>query len=539
MQTGARTRIIGPEMLPGTDGANINGPACIAVPPWVEQPLGRYYLYFAHHAGTCIRLAWADTPRGPWTIHPGGVLPIAGLAHCRDHLASPDVVVDEASRTIRLFFHAVEPHGTRQLTYLATSADGLAFSAHPEPLAEFYLRVVPWRGRWLGMSKGGVLWLSDSGTGGFKRLPRPAFPMRDPEGNAPGDVRHVALSVEGDDLWILFSRIGDAPEHIRLGLVDLRRPPELWRVEREAPLLAPLEQWEGADLPIAPSRAGASPGVEHALRDPAVLRDGERAWLFYSAAGEQAIGVTPLPDLRKHHDRAAVPAGAESLAEALARLDGTNPRQRVFVMGCGRSGTWLLTALMASFADVAVVGRELPVESFALVESPCRTIVLKRAWHSHQRIAAIPPDIRILHIVRHPFDVLTSHNPMTGARFHVSPERWRAELGALRALIESDDPRLMVVRYEDLVSDTQAVLVRIAEAYGLVAKASSDEVMERANLPQEALAAMHGRRPVDSHSLGRFRNDPVALAHLRTILPELGETLDWVASRFGYDLALP
>ena len=41
-----------PIIHPGMDdriGANINGPSVICVPDWVEAPLGRYYLYFAHH----------------------------------------------------------------------------------------------------------------------------------------------------------------------------------------------------------------------------------------------------------------------------------------------------------------------------------------------------------------------------------------------------------------------------------------------------------------------------------------------------------
>ena len=37
--------------LPGKDGKNINGAHVIRVPSWIEHPLGRYYLYFAHHSG--------------------------------------------------------------------------------------------------------------------------------------------------------------------------------------------------------------------------------------------------------------------------------------------------------------------------------------------------------------------------------------------------------------------------------------------------------------------------------------------------------
>ena len=47
---------------------NINGPSMIRVPSWIEQPLGKYYLYFSHHKGEFIRMAYADMPEGPWTV---------------------------------------------------------------------------------------------------------------------------------------------------------------------------------------------------------------------------------------------------------------------------------------------------------------------------------------------------------------------------------------------------------------------------------------------------------------------------------------
>ena len=50
--------IIRPDMP--TVGNDINGPSLIMAPRWLEKPLGRYYLYFAGHRGTYIRLAYAD-----------------------------------------------------------------------------------------------------------------------------------------------------------------------------------------------------------------------------------------------------------------------------------------------------------------------------------------------------------------------------------------------------------------------------------------------------------------------------------------------
>jgi hypothetical protein len=42
-----------------TIGDNSNGPSVIKVPDWVPNKLGAFYMYFAHHRGMYIRLAYA------------------------------------------------------------------------------------------------------------------------------------------------------------------------------------------------------------------------------------------------------------------------------------------------------------------------------------------------------------------------------------------------------------------------------------------------------------------------------------------------
>src|SRR3954462_14247124 len=101
-----------PIIIPAMDrrmGHNINGSSLIRVPDWVSNPLGRYYLYFAHHQGQYIRLAYADELAGRWTVHAVGVLdlsesrfpctPEPGYPH---HIASPDVHVIRHSQEIRM-----------------------------------------------------------------------------------------------------------------------------------------------------------------------------------------------------------------------------------------------------------------------------------------------------------------------------------------------------------------------------------------------------------------------------------------------------
>src|ERR1051325_6188080 len=86
-----------PIITPATDpsiGTNINGPSLIRVPKWVKNPLGKYYLYFADHNGKYIRLAYSDKLEGPWKVYKPGTLQL-GESHFTDHIASPEVIVDE------------------------------------------------------------------------------------------------------------------------------------------------------------------------------------------------------------------------------------------------------------------------------------------------------------------------------------------------------------------------------------------------------------------------------------------------------------
>ena len=100
--------IIRPQMpgLEGDLGANINGPSLIRVPDWVEQPLAHYYLYFAHHGGSYIRLAYADDLFGPYTLYEPGTLQLAETPFT-GHIASPDVHIDDVNRELVMVYHGV------------------------------------------------------------------------------------------------------------------------------------------------------------------------------------------------------------------------------------------------------------------------------------------------------------------------------------------------------------------------------------------------------------------------------------------------
>ena len=83
--------IITPDLSPRI-GTNIQGPSLIRVPQWIPDPLGTYYLYFADHKGSYIRLAYADALAGPWTIHEPGALHLEDSHFSTEPARVPDDV---------------------------------------------------------------------------------------------------------------------------------------------------------------------------------------------------------------------------------------------------------------------------------------------------------------------------------------------------------------------------------------------------------------------------------------------------------------
>jgi hypothetical protein len=317
---------------------NINGPSLIRAPEWVSNPLGKYYLYFAHHKGEYIRLAYADALSGPWkTYEPGalelseshfpakpprpasalaaavgvwkrnppeaaGALTRVGLAarlavaerksagsygssEDRPHIASPEVIVDEQNREIRMYYHGMLPD-TVQMTRAAISQDGIHFQARPELLTSPYLRVFKYRDIYYGVGMPGILYRSADGISKFEARSRLLFGVK---------MRHVALMLRDAMLWMFFSLVGDAPERILCATMDISAEDwRQWRPSAPVEVLRPEHSWEGAELPVEPSIRGEITGPANQLRDPAIFEDEGEIYLLYSCAGEQAIAIAEL-----------------------------------------------------------------------------------------------------------------------------------------------------------------------------------------------------------------------------------------------------
>jgi hypothetical protein len=303
-----------------TLGDNINGPSIIRVPPWIEKPLGRYYMYFAHHMGAFIRLAYADAIEGPWKIYEPGVLPVSETAFFRPqpdpvenlenfytHVASPEIHIDEANRRLVMWFHGwwtdgtmwpvgepaarawARQHGYAQFTQSADSSDGTLFTVHPAITKASYLRVFQRDGYFYSMSRLGLLLRSRDPFASFEVG---ANPFRG--GPYANRVRHVALLPRDRTLYVFFTGIGDAPERVMMSTIDLSLDWKDWKASPPIELLRPQAPYECPTLPNVPSEAGDIKGPAQQLRDPGIFEENGRSYLFYSICGEQGLAVATL-----------------------------------------------------------------------------------------------------------------------------------------------------------------------------------------------------------------------------------------------------
>lgn len=288
-----------PIIVPNMDsrmGTNINGPSLIKVPEWVKSALGTYHLYFAHHKGDYIRLAYADRLEGPWKTYEDGTLQLGGSVF-RHHIASPDVHVDDERREIRMYYHGVATQSQRQahsrtkdgaaygqLSACAVSGDGLAFEPAGDIVGSSYPRAFRWGGFWYVLTMPGHLQRSRDGLTRFETGPT----LFD------GAFRHAAVKVDGDILSIYYSRAGDCPERILLSTVVLTDDWLTWQATSPLTVLEPTLEHEGADLAVAPSKRGWAPERVRQLRDPAIYREDDATYLLYSVAGESGIAIARL-----------------------------------------------------------------------------------------------------------------------------------------------------------------------------------------------------------------------------------------------------
>jgi len=200
------------------------------------------------------------------------------------HIASPDVIVVEELKEIRMYYHGLEKFAA-QLTRVAVSKDGLNFTAQEEVVvSKSYLRVFPYQGQYYAMAMPGIWYRSKDGLTGFEEVTR-LFNR---------NMRHSALMMLGNHLLVFWTQVGDAPEHIKLSVIEMSDDFNAWKESEAIEVMRPEHDWEGADMPVEKSFRSSINAMVNQLRDPAIFQENDRTYLLYVTAGEAGIGIAEI-----------------------------------------------------------------------------------------------------------------------------------------------------------------------------------------------------------------------------------------------------
>lgn len=222
-------------------------------------------------------------------------------------------------------------------------------------------------------------------------------------------------------------------------------------------------------------------------------------------------------------------------------LFGLTPlKKHILICGYGRSGSTMLLAMMEyALPKAKGFGREIRAWRAATY-----------AWRNHEVvISKLPGDIFCLHrlrnfyknrkaelkvimLVRDPRDQLTSRHVATGPNAYFQDiKTWRILHGYYR--MYKNDPDVLVVRYEDMVGDTEGVQRRIEAFTGEKGERPFAEFYKQASKPGFETTPMNGVRPVDKKTVSRWSADEHR-ARLEKVLQEVPD-LPEILIELGYE----
>jgi hypothetical protein len=297
-----RLPLFNQENTPVAFGGNFSGCTFFVNPGYLDSRFyNQYVLYFAHHSGNFIRVATSKNIYGDWTFPNLEILKIENFNEIHDHIASPEVFLDQESKTLNLFFHSRVPGSREQQTFLATSKDGVSFDLKPMiSFLPFYLRVCVHNGGVFGVTKGGNFFshIGSDFSNGWRYLDNIDSPGLEFEKfnyfNENGNMRHLHIVSHKETLLVFYTRIGDAPERIYAKSLKVHPDNSHLEISEEIEVMRPQIAFECQTASITKSQPGLSETFELAFRDPFVFTENELNLLFYSYGGESGIAVCQI-----------------------------------------------------------------------------------------------------------------------------------------------------------------------------------------------------------------------------------------------------
>lgn len=202
---------------------------------------------------------------------------------------------------------------------------------------------------------------------------------------------------------------------------------------------------------------------------------------------------------------------------------------RIHIVGCApRSGTTLTFQLLTTCCDVAPFG-EHELSIFVSPRTPPPVYCSKRP-NDLVHVARLidgDPNLWAIYVLRDPRDAVCSRHNRHPDRYWTDLVYWKRNDALVRPL--KDHPRLVIVRYEDLATDPDAVQAALTTRMPFIGRrAAFSRFAEVAAPSGRAARTLGGTRAVDARSVSKWReHKPRLAAQLERHGPISQQLIDW------------
>lgn len=206
--------------------------------------------------------------------------------------------------------------------------------------------------------------------------------------------------------------------------------------------------------------------------------------------------------------------------------------KRIHIVGTGpRSGTTLMAEAMIACFDIDIhtehedrIFVQLPGEGkVMLTKQPMDIMVVGP-------LLLVNPDLHVICMVRDPRDMIVSRHGREPSKYWASLRYWRAYVPYWRKI--RHHPRVICVKYEDLVTEPDEIQRRIHQRLPFLAKkASFSRYHEVAQPSAKSIEALKSVRPISPAGVGAFRK------HLGRLADQIAKhgSVSGELIEFGYE----
>lgn len=198
---------------------------------------------------------------------------------------------------------------------------------------------------------------------------------------------------------------------------------------------------------------------------------------------------------------------------------------RIHIVGCHRSGTTLMFEMMVACFEHAgrcqhektIFNPIEPVAGLYIGKKPSDITHMKHLFECDERLA-------VIYMRRDPRSVVTSVHASKADVYFSSFERWSRYEAAAQALI--NHPRFLVIRYEDLVANPDAVQTSIQTRLPFLTRRHPFSTYEHvAQTSTVAEVSLGGVRPVDVDRIHAWKEHLPRIAFQMQKYPQMASRL--------------